>query len=134
MKRSAFLLLILTGCAVGPNYRPPKVNVPAQWNEATNTTATIVDWWKTFHDPELSSLIERAVGSKGPRPDPANDRNLPAGPDAEALAERPARRAPRILKIDQDRLREQSIVTPAGGTVALVEEIAKLPGAPSWLI
>lgn len=61
MKRGFVLLLILTGCAVGPSYRSPQVKVPTQWNEATNTLATVVDWWKTFNDPELNSLIERAV-------------------------------------------------------------------------
>ncbi len=61
MKRPLVMLVLLAGCSVGPNYRPPQVNVPAQWNEATNTTATVVDWWKTFNDPELNSLIERAL-------------------------------------------------------------------------
>lgn len=59
--KKCLLLLLVTGCAVGPNYRAPKVTVPARWNEATNTTAAVVDWWKTFNDPELNSLIERAV-------------------------------------------------------------------------
>ncbi len=56
-------LLLLAGCAVGPNYRTPQVNVPAQWAGATNSAPPVVQWWTTFNDPVLNSLIERAVKS-----------------------------------------------------------------------
>ena len=54
------------GCAVGPDYHPPKLATPANWSEgqrggATNSAVQVVQWWKTFHDPELDSLVERAV-------------------------------------------------------------------------
>ncbi len=57
---------LVAGCAVGPDYRPPKTAAPANWSEAqrggtTNATVQVVEWWKTFNDPELNSLIERAV-------------------------------------------------------------------------
>ena len=61
------LLAILTGgCAVGPNYHQPQVKAPAAWSEPlaggeTNSAIAAGDWWKNFHDPELDSLIERAV-------------------------------------------------------------------------
>ena len=61
------LLAILGGgCAVGPNYHPPAVNVPAQWASPlaggeTNSPTVDAAWWKSFHDPELDSLITRAV-------------------------------------------------------------------------
>ena len=62
----AGLLILMGGCAVGPNYHPPQTAAPANWSEpllggTTNSTMQIVDWWKTFNDPELDSLIERAV-------------------------------------------------------------------------
>ena len=57
---------LTAGCAVGPDYHPPKTQVPANWSEAqlggaTNSAVQVVEWWKTFHDPELDSLIARAV-------------------------------------------------------------------------
>ncbi|HTS17434.1 MAG TPA: efflux transporter outer membrane subunit [Verrucomicrobiae bacterium] len=57
---------LLAGCAVGPDYHPPKTQAPASWSEArlggtTNSAIQIVEWWKTFNDPELNSLIQRAV-------------------------------------------------------------------------
>jgi len=60
--------IILSGCAVGPNYHAPKTELPAQWSEganegATNGPAQLVDWWKSFRDQELDSLMTRAVSS-----------------------------------------------------------------------
>ena len=55
-----------TGCAVGPNYKRPQVAVPSQWTVAaargTSTKPIEKDeWWSSFQDPELNSLIERAI-------------------------------------------------------------------------
>ena len=60
------LTLLAGGCAVGPDYHAPAANAPAQWSEAlaggeTNQAAAVAAWWQTFNDPELNSLVERAV-------------------------------------------------------------------------
>src|ERR1035441_10294243 len=64
-----FAVTTVAGCAVGPDYHPPKTQAPANWSEAqlggeTNAAVSIMEWWKTFNDPELNSLIERAVATK----------------------------------------------------------------------
>jgi NodT family efflux transporter outer membrane factor (OMF) lipoprotein len=60
----------LAGCAVGPNYRTPRMPTPdrydatAQPASAAGGAAAQVDpvrWWRALEDPELDSLIERAV-------------------------------------------------------------------------
>jgi NodT family efflux transporter outer membrane factor (OMF) lipoprotein len=59
------------GCTVGPNYAPPKTRLPAAFATAGPATrpapatqpAVATRWWKTFGDPELDSLIRRAVES-----------------------------------------------------------------------
>lgn len=61
-------LALLAGCAVGPNYHAPKVNLPAQWASPvaggeTNSPADLAAWWKNFHDTNLDSLMETAVQS-----------------------------------------------------------------------
>ena len=71
MKRLASLTtlllpLLLTGCTVGPNYKRPQVSVPQRWTVApargTSTNPPETDaWWLSFQDPELDSLITRAV-------------------------------------------------------------------------
>lgn len=58
--------LLLAGCAVGPNYKRPQVAVPSQWTVAAarGTAATPIekdDWWTSFQDPELNSLVERSA-------------------------------------------------------------------------
>ena len=54
---------VLAGCAVGPDYHPPKTAMPANWSESQLAGTPVVEWWKTFNDPELDSLVERAVNA-----------------------------------------------------------------------
>src|ERR1700720_4310413 len=72
MKAAAVLtaacLAILTGCAVGPDYHPPRANVPAQWssplaNGETNAPVDLAAWWKQFSDTNLDALVSLAVQS-----------------------------------------------------------------------
>src|SRR5215470_4852806 len=63
---AVFSSVIVAGCAVGPNYKRPQASVPSQWTvtPARGTTAKPIEkdeWWSSFQDTELSSLIERAV-------------------------------------------------------------------------
>ena len=67
-----FCFITVTGCTVGPNYRPPEPNMPSSWagpttadsNQLTTATAEdIVRWWTTFGDETLTLLVERAVNS-----------------------------------------------------------------------
>ena len=62
------VLGLVAGCMVGPDYHPPKTATPAQWTSEmaggeTNQSMTDSAWWKTFNDPELNSLVMRAVQS-----------------------------------------------------------------------
>ncbi|HEX8893907.1 MAG TPA: efflux transporter outer membrane subunit [Terriglobales bacterium] len=59
---------MLTGCTVGPKYRPPSDqlqpfhNAPAIAGRATNLSAPPLDtWWTGFQDPELTRIIQRAL-------------------------------------------------------------------------
>jgi outer membrane protein, multidrug efflux system len=62
-------LAVLSGCKVGPNYQTPKQHMPSGWVSPPTTRASITvqeplqveKWWTTFNDPELNSLVERAV-------------------------------------------------------------------------
>ena len=61
-------LFVLAGCMVGPNYHQPTVSTPAHWGEPlaggeTNSVVPVAVWWTNFHDPELDSLVDRAVQS-----------------------------------------------------------------------
>jgi len=61
---------LLAGCAtVGPDYLPPQISTPGQWRTELKTGLTrgpmdskmMANWWTTFDDPTLTSLIQRAV-------------------------------------------------------------------------
>lgn len=69
--------MLLTGCASGPDFRPPQPDTPAQWNaldDAQPRAGSARDghappsrlvrepfdgrqWWSVFHDPVLDGLI-----------------------------------------------------------------------------
>jgi len=66
MRRAYFAVLpalILSGCAVGPNYKRPAVAVPAQYRGATTDTASLADkkWAELFQDDSLRQLIDAAL-------------------------------------------------------------------------
>ena len=68
MLMAAMPALFLTACAPGPAFRKPILSVPQQWRgEAARGTsaesAPVEQWWKTFHDPELESLVSRAAAA-----------------------------------------------------------------------
>lgn len=64
-------LLALTGCMVGPDFHKPETTMPASWHGLTpaDTPTSVaapreielVEWWKSFNDATLTSLVERAV-------------------------------------------------------------------------
>jgi NodT family efflux transporter outer membrane factor (OMF) lipoprotein len=56
------------GCAVGPDYHPSPARVPAAWssppaNGLTDVAASSSNWWTSFNDAELDSLVQRAAQS-----------------------------------------------------------------------
>lgn len=66
---AALWSLLAAGCAVGPNFQRPTMEMPAAWTgEPAGTEARVADqelrrWWEGFNDPQLTSLIERAMAA-----------------------------------------------------------------------
>jgi NodT family efflux transporter outer membrane factor (OMF) lipoprotein len=57
-------LLLLAGCAVGPDYFRPKTAVPTAYaaqSTQTLTQAPEVEWWQTFGDERLNALVNQAT-------------------------------------------------------------------------
>jgi NodT family efflux transporter outer membrane factor (OMF) lipoprotein len=73
VKRTLFLVLVLSGCAVGPDYVRPRLETPAAYREslgwqpaAPKDAAARGRWWEAFGDPELSALIAQVdVSNQG---------------------------------------------------------------------
>src|SRR5215471_9450474 len=57
--------LLLSGCAVGPDYKRPNVTAPSTFRGATNPAkqASFADlpWWEIFHDETLIGLIKESL-------------------------------------------------------------------------
>ena len=59
---TAFSVLLVAGCMVGPDYRAPQYPVPEVWSGSTATQmVAITNWWTKFNDATLNSLIARAI-------------------------------------------------------------------------
>jgi outer membrane protein, multidrug efflux system len=66
-----FLLLaiavLLSGCAVGPNYKRPAVKVPTEYRDGTpsptepGSSLGNEKWWDVYQDPVLADLIHTAL-------------------------------------------------------------------------
>jgi len=75
-------LLLLSGCAVGPDYLKPTAIVPAQYKEikgwkfaSPRDNASRGEWWKAFGDAELNRLeAQVAVSNQTLKADEANYR------------------------------------------------------------
>src|SRR4051812_44345762 len=76
----ALALSILSGCTVGPDYEPPRTEVPNSFIEklpttrptplpttrasaATTQPVELVYWWKSFNDPLMDQLMAEAMRS-----------------------------------------------------------------------
>ena len=59
--------LLLAGCSVGPDYFPPEVSTPKQFNarpaSQEQAALNLSTWWNTFNDPTLNWLIEETLKS-----------------------------------------------------------------------
>ena len=62
----------VAACAVGPDFADPEMKLPAAFapggsqrasmpGTVPGATASVVDWWKTLHDPQLNTLVDRAI-------------------------------------------------------------------------
>ena len=62
------LVLLIAGCAAGPDYRKPALDLPvawtveAPWREGRpDDLAAKGPWWRRFDDPQLDALAEQAM-------------------------------------------------------------------------
>src|SRR5258708_15544872 len=111
-------LMILTGCGVGPNYKPPQTSVAASFaNAPTNTAAadeaTLATWWSGFDDATLSDLVAQAI---------AHNHNLRI-----ATANLQEARALRRLAIFD---LAPTVQANAGYADSLLSKAAAVPGTP----
>lgn len=60
-------VLLLPGCAVGPDYIKPDQEVPSGWIDPSKASpsdpAALASWWESFGDPVLTGLVARGMSS-----------------------------------------------------------------------
>lgn len=62
-KCTLLVLLLLSGCMVGPNYTPPATTLPCTFHEECGAVcdADPYFWWEELGDPCLNALLEEAL-------------------------------------------------------------------------
>jgi len=65
MRTLALFLALITGCTVGPDYVKPEIKTPDAWHTELigpfrSGTAPLHTWWRSFDDPALDELVDRA--------------------------------------------------------------------------
>jgi multidrug efflux system outer membrane protein len=57
------LVLLLSACAVGPDYEKPVIETPETWRFTDAEASDVVNtsWWTQFEDPVLDDLIDEAL-------------------------------------------------------------------------
>lgn len=62
-KIKVVICLLLSGCAVGPDYQRPEIKVPQVWlnHSAEKGAGTHSEWWQQFQDPVIAKLIVLAT-------------------------------------------------------------------------
>jgi multidrug efflux system outer membrane protein len=62
---SVAMIALLGGCAVGPDYERPGLEVPAAWPEHAVLepvdSVQLGEWWRRFEDPVLDALVAQAL-------------------------------------------------------------------------
>jgi len=60
---SVWMVFLLAGCMVGPDYKRPALESPTAWRieekKAQETANTA--WWRQFNDPVMNALIDEAL-------------------------------------------------------------------------
>lgn len=61
-RRLALACLLLAGCAVGPDYERPAIELPAAYPvQDLGAAALRSDWWRLYNDPQLDELVAAAL-------------------------------------------------------------------------
>jgi NodT family efflux transporter outer membrane factor (OMF) lipoprotein len=62
---AAVMAATLASCTTAQDYSRPKISMPSSWSFAGKKDAPkppeLADWWKSFNDPTLDSLVAKAV-------------------------------------------------------------------------
>ena len=96
------LVIFISGCAVGPNYKKPAINTPTVYrgltpDEAGKTdTKSLADekWWEVFQDEQLKELINRITMSAVPQVAFSRLKHSSASRVPISFPQSPARRQP----------------------------------------
>ncbi len=127
-------VLAVAGCTVGPDYAPPESAVSEVWIGEVNPVAVETRWWRTFNDPLLADLVERAIAGNKDLAE-ARARLREARALRDTVRGRALPEAGAVASATQNRLSENGQL-PVGTVPGLGRDLAIFDGGfdASWEI
>ena len=58
------VLVLLSGCVVGPDHAAPAITLPAKFAEgptSSNSDVSMAAWWTAFNDSRLNGYVEQGL-------------------------------------------------------------------------
>lgn len=110
------VFLGVSGCTVGPDYQRPEIAVSDGWLEPVSPGVVDAEWWRNFGDPQLVTLIERAIAS-------SPDLREAEARLAEARANRDAARGGRLPQVQAGGSATENVLSENGQL-----PVADIPG------
>lgn len=121
--RAVVATLLLAGCAVGPDYERPELDVPesfrGQPEPADPVSLGNLPWWSVFHDQALLGLLETALARN-------RDIKVAAARIAEARAQLGASRLAQLPQVNASASGGRSRASRAGLSTSGVDTEATL--------
>ena len=59
----AFAVMFLAGCAIGPDYKRPDMELPKEYRVVQSPTPLAQKWWTVFGDPVLDRFVDEALAA-----------------------------------------------------------------------
>lgn len=130
------MVLLSTGCMMGPNYKRPTVPVPPTYRgaQAPSTSGSPgaasfgnLEWWKVFHDPVLQTLVRTALKQN-------YSLRIAAARIVQAQGELGVTRSQEFPQINGDfnASRQKTLLSPS--FPAIQSSSFQLGGSASWLL
>jgi multidrug efflux system outer membrane protein len=60
---AALAVMMLAGCAIGPDYKRPELELPKDYGVAQSPAPAPQQWWTVFNDPVLDRFVDEALAA-----------------------------------------------------------------------
>lgn len=111
--------MVISGCALQPDYSPPSLQTPRQWTEVRSTSRSLESgspypdqWWTALHDPAIDRLVLAALSDS-----PTVDEAVARTDEARAVLRGASAQGPPSMQANASATRQQGMSAQPGETM-----------------